>query len=117
MLKLGAEQRILGKEERKAEDQEQGEFQVYEQESSRVLEVGCPQGPTWSQLSCRGETAGGQVRPRICGAVVGRMDSVVFTSCLSPGLAEETRAEESGEQGLQGSGELLETFFPELWET
>ena len=42
---------------------------------------------------------------------------VVFTSCLSPGLAEETRAEKNGEWGLQGSGEVLETFFSELWET
>lgn len=42
---------------------------------------------------------------------------VVFTSCLSPGLAEETRAEENGEWGLQGSGEVLETFFSELWGT
>ena len=41
----------------------------------------------------------------------------MFTSCLSPGLAEETRAVESGERGLQGSGEVLETFFSELWET
>lgn len=27
------------------------------------------------------------------------------------------RAEGSGERGLQGSGEVLETFFSELWET
>lgn len=27
------------------------------------------------------------------------------------------RAEESGERGLQGSGEVLETFFFELWES
>lgn len=107
----------MGRKRERLRIRNKGEFQVYEQESGRVLEVGCPQRATWSQLSCRGETAGGKARPRICGPVVGRMDSVVFTLCLSPGLAEETRAEESGEQGLQGSGEVLETFFSELWET
>lgn len=58
-----------------------------------------PTGATWSQLSCRAETAGGQVRPQICGPVAGRMDGVVLTLGLSPALAGETRAEAAGVEG------------------